>query len=145
MGKIFSAAGLIMGFLFAPVALSDILHCTGEITFMEQQTPVRIDIVLPVENNLNVTLVDNSSELLEVLVAGVGKGVIEIQYAGEPERHVFIQTRKGSEKSGISLVGFYVDRTYVHVVRVDVWKTDKPFYFLDPFLSHSKIITGNCD
>lgn len=79
----------------------------------------------------------------------IGIGLIEvIYYEGDlpikPSRYDFVLTKKGG--GGNSLMGFFVFPSGGMVVlRVDVWKKEKPFFAYDSQTIHRKVMRGYCD
>lgn len=123
---------------------AEFLRCQGETEIMGTKQMVNIDILLPVEQNLVLSLLEKEHGELDSIIGAlpVGKGVIEVRIGiGESERNVLIVTRMLSREN--ALIGFFVDRTYVHTIRVDCWKEGCPFFYYDPFWN--KFIKGSCN
>jgi hypothetical protein len=130
-----------MVFLAGATSNAEILRC--EVRNYGPFGDIRVDIVVPDAFDLSLSARSKDGTTHDFVAMDVGVGLVEIGAPKfiKPMRHKFIVTRQGSEAN--SLLGFFIDETYITVIRVDTWEKGKPIYLYDPYLP-DKVVTGLC-
>jgi hypothetical protein len=130
---------------FSGSAYADSVRCKGVYTpaIGNQKLSIQIDIVIPDLRSGNLAFLSFENKPNRSIDTGVGEGIIEIKRElKNTTRYDFIVTRMPT-KSGDSLIGFFLDHTYIYSLRADLWKAGMPFSFYDSLTN--EFITGNCE
>ena len=131
----------------SPVSSAEVFRCKGSVKWGGQNIAVRLDVVLPDEQDRILTLSTHKGEFKEIVaLSSVGTGRLEITESvgnetASPSKYKFLVTRTPDKSN--SLVGFVVKDTYVKVLRADLWKKEKPFTLYSS--DWDEVLTGKCE
>jgi len=122
------------------------VRCSGQSSWGGQEVNILIEIAMPEKNDRILSFLSPTSQdpnLPGDAMVGIGSIQINEQMgdAKYSRRHPFIVTRFPDDNN--SLIGFYLIKQYVYVIRADLWKKDKPFIYFDSY--NNDVIKGNCE
>ncbi|WP_159084515.1 hypothetical protein [Dongshaea marina] len=137
----------VLLFTFVPMlAHGNFLHCSGA-EQKDSSNQLTLNLELPKAMDLSATLSDREGDVTTLLSSlAVGQGKIEVKHGtNEPREHTLIVTQLPDNEMDVPLVGFYIFRHNVHVLKADLYSKERPFYLFSPLYKGAALFTGSCD